>query len=84
MNWLKKTIVFGERIKKILKKRPSIEEIESSEWTSCCKGPVLKKSLKKTYLFVVLAENIIELVVVKGLIFYLGKIDTKSLKRLFQ
>ena len=47
MNWLKKTIVFGERIKKILKKRPSIEEIESSEWTSCCKGPVLKKELEK-------------------------------------
>ena len=47
MNWLKKTIVFGERIKKILKKRPSIEEIESSEWTSCCKGPVLKKELEE-------------------------------------
>ena len=47
MNWLKKTIGFGERIKKILKKRPSIEEIESSEWTSCCKGPVLKKELEE-------------------------------------
>ena len=47
MNWLKKTIVFGERIKKILKKRPSKEEIESSEWTSCCKGPVLKKELEE-------------------------------------
>ena len=44
MNWLKKTIGFGEKIKKILKKRPSKEEIESSEWTSCCKGPVLKKA----------------------------------------
>ena len=47
MNWLKKTIGFGEKIKKILKKRPSIEEIESSEWTSCCKGPVLKKELEE-------------------------------------
>ena len=47
MNWLKKTIVFGEKIKKILKKRPSKEEIESSEWTSCCKGPVLKKELEE-------------------------------------
>ena len=47
MNWLKKTIIFGERIKKILKKRPSIEEIESSEWTSCCKGPVLKKEIEE-------------------------------------
>ena len=47
MNRLKKTIVFGEKIKKILKKRPSKEEIESSEWTSCCKGPVLKKELEE-------------------------------------
>ena len=47
MNWLKKTIVFGERIKKILKKRPSKEDTESSEWTSCCKGPVLKKELEE-------------------------------------
>ncbi len=47
MNWLKKTIGFGEKIKKILKKRPSREEIESSEWTSCCKGPVLKKGKKR-------------------------------------
>ena len=30
MNWLKKTIGFGEKIKKILKKRPSKDEIESS------------------------------------------------------
>ena len=49
MNWLKKTIVFGEKIKKILKKRPSKEEIESSEWTSCCKGPVLKKELEEHF-----------------------------------
>ena len=47
MNWLKKTIGFGEKIKKILKKRPSKDEIESSEWTSCCKGPVLKKELEE-------------------------------------
>ena len=47
MNWLKKTIGFGEKIKKILKKRPSKEDIESSEWTSCCKGPVLKKELEE-------------------------------------
>ena len=47
MNWLKKTIGFGEKIKKILKKTPSKDEIESSEWTSCCKGPVLKKELEE-------------------------------------
>ena len=47
MNWIKKTIGFGEKIKKILKKRPSKDEIESSEWTSCCKGPILKKELEE-------------------------------------
>ena len=47
MNWLTKAINFGEKIKKVFKKRPSKEEIENSEWTSCCKGPVLKKDLEE-------------------------------------
>ena len=47
MNWLKKTIRFGEKIKTILKKRPTQEEIASSDWTSCCKGPILKKDLEE-------------------------------------
>ena len=46
MNWLTKAKNFGEKIKKVLKKRPSKEEIENSDWTSCCKGPVLKKDLE--------------------------------------
>jgi acetyl-CoA carboxylase carboxyl transferase subunit beta len=46
MNWIKKTLRFGEKIKKIIKKRASKEEIANSDWTSCCKGPVLKKDLK--------------------------------------
>ena len=46
MNWLKKTLRFQEKIKKLLKKRPTKEEIESSDWTSCCKGPILKKELE--------------------------------------
>ena len=46
MNWLTKAIKFGEKIKKVLKKRPSKEDIENSDWTSCCKGPVLKKELE--------------------------------------
>ena len=49
MNWLTKAINFGEKIKKVLKKRPSKEEIENSDWTSCCKGPVLKKDLEKNF-----------------------------------
>jgi len=47
MNWLKKTIRFGEKIKKIFKKRATKDEIENSDWTSCCKGPVLKKDLEQ-------------------------------------
>ena len=46
MNWLTKAKNFGEKIKKVLKKRPSKEDIENSDWTSCCKGPVLKKDLE--------------------------------------
>ena len=46
MNWLKKTIRFGEKIKKIFKRRATKDEIENSDWTSCCKGPVLKKDLE--------------------------------------
>ena len=46
MNWIKKTLRFGEKIKKIIKKRASKEEIENSDWTSCCKGPILKKDLE--------------------------------------
>ena len=46
MNWIKKVLHIGEKIKKVIKKRATKEEIESSDWTSCCKGPVLKKDLK--------------------------------------
>ena len=47
MNWLTKAINFSEKIKKVLKKRPSKSEIENSDWTSCCKGPILKKDLEE-------------------------------------
>ena len=46
MNWIKKTLRFGEKIKKIIRQRASQEEIEESSWTSCCKGPILKKDLE--------------------------------------
>ena len=45
MNWLKKTLDFGDKIKRFLKKRPSRQDIENSEWVSCC-GPILKKDLE--------------------------------------
>ena len=47
MNWLTKAINFGEKVKKILKKRPSKQDTADSDWTSCCKGPVLKKDLEE-------------------------------------
>jgi len=46
MNWIKKVLHIGEKIKRVIKKRATKEEIASSDWTSCCKGPVLKKDLK--------------------------------------
>jgi len=46
MNWIKKTLRFGEKIKRIIKKRASKEDIANSDWTSCCKGPILKKNLE--------------------------------------
>ena len=47
MNWITKAINFGQKIKKVLKKRPSKKDIENSDWTSCCKGPILKKDLEE-------------------------------------
>ena len=46
MNWIKKTLRFGEKIKRIIRQRPSKDEIANSDWTSCCKGPILKKDLE--------------------------------------
>ena len=50
MNWIIKLKKFGENIKKnVLKKFPTKEEIEKSEWTSCCTGPILKKDLEDNF-----------------------------------
>ena len=46
MNWIKKVLHLSEKIKSVLKKRPTKEEIANSDWTSCCKGPILKKDLE--------------------------------------
>ena len=46
MNWIKKTLNIGQKIKKLLKVRPTKEDVENSDWTSCCKGPILKKDLE--------------------------------------
>ena len=53
MNWLTKIKVFGDKIKRNLKKKfPSKEEIENSKWQAknCCNsGPILKEDLQKNY-----------------------------------
>ncbi len=47
MNWLTRAINFKDKIKRVLRKRSSKEEIENSDWTSCCQGPILKKDLEE-------------------------------------
>ena len=47
MNWITKIIKAGEKIKSAIHKRASKEDIANSNWTSCCKGPILKKDLEK-------------------------------------
>ena len=46
MNWITKIIKAGEKIKTAIHKRASKDEIAKSDWTSCCKGPILKKDLE--------------------------------------
>ena len=47
MNWITKIIKAGEKIKTAFHERASKEDIAKSDWTSCCKGPILKKDLKQ-------------------------------------
>ena len=48
MNWItKKLFHLSEKIKTVIKQRPTKKEIENSDWTSCCKGPILKKELEE-------------------------------------
>tara|TARA_B100000683_G_scaffold36488_1_gene32086 strand:- start:233 stop:1168 length:936 start_codon:yes stop_codon:yes gene_type:complete len=47
MNWITKIIKAGEKIKSALHKRATKDDIANSDWTSCCKGPILKKDLEQ-------------------------------------
>ena len=47
MNWITKIIKAGEKIKTAIHQRASKEDIAKSDWTSCCRGPILKKSLEQ-------------------------------------
>ena len=50
MNWItKKLFHLSQKIRTVIKKRATKEEIENSDWTSCCKGPVLKKELEDNF-----------------------------------
>ena len=82
MNWITKIIKAGEKIKSAIHKRASKEDIANSDWTSCCKGPILKKDLEEN-LWVCPDCNKhhrIKPNLNKDLIFYLEKIITKYLK----
>ena len=47
MNWIKKTLHFGEKIKKSITKRITKQEMADSKWMpSCCtSSPILKASI---------------------------------------
>ena len=47
MNWITKIIKAGEKIKTAIRDRASKEDVAKSDWTSCCKGPILKKDLEE-------------------------------------
>ena len=47
MNWIKKVLNIGKKIKKVIKERPSKEDVEKSNWTTCCAGPILKTELQE-------------------------------------
>ena len=51
MNWITKIINAGEKIKSAIHKRASKEDIANSDWTSCCRGPILKNLNKQLQLF---------------------------------
>ncbi len=46
VNWITKIIKAGEKIKTAIRERASKEDIAKSDWTSCCRGPILKKDLE--------------------------------------
>ena len=47
MNWIKKVLNISEKIKKVIRERPSKEDVEKSNWTTCCSGPILKTELQE-------------------------------------
>ena len=57
MNWITKIIKAGEKIKTAIHKRASKEEIANSDWTSCCRGPILKKDKMRSQMLLILLKD---------------------------
>ena len=51
MNWIKRIIKVGEKIKRVIKSRPTAGDIASSLWNNCpaCSKLTLKEEIKKNY-----------------------------------
>ena len=84
MNWITKIIKAGEKIKTAFHERASKEDIAKSDWTSCCKGPILKKDLANNLWVCPDCNRHHRINQIKDLISYLEKIIMKYLKHLFQ
>ena len=85
MNWITKIIKAGEKIKTAIRDRATKEDIAKSDWTSCCRGPILKTDLEKN-LWVCPDCNKHHRIKPKQRfdIFYLGRIIMKSSKLQYQ
>jgi acetyl-CoA carboxylase carboxyl transferase subunit beta len=84
MNWITKIIKAGEKIKTAFHERASKEDIAKSDWTSCCRGPILKKDLEQNLWVCPDCNKHHRIKPAKDLIFYLVKIIMKYLKLQFQ
>ena len=84
MNWITKIIKAGEKIKSAIHKRATKEDIANSDWTSCCKGPILKKDLEENLWVCPDCNKHHRINQNKDLIFYLEKIIMKYSKLQFQ
>ena len=47
MNWITKILKQVKKLNLLFTKEHTKEDIAKSDWTSCCKGPNLKKDLEK-------------------------------------
>ena len=74
MNWITKIIKAGEKIKTAIRERATKEDIAKSDWTSCCKGPILKKDLEENLWVCPDCKRHHRINHIKGLIFCLEKI----------